>query len=188
MYAPLIKEKFPQEEDLGLFVFPKLPAVKLGKLLRKDTRIASPNDVLALHIYEGMFSSGSVIFTSDTCFYAKGKFLLEDVKGVKVDDDECVITTHQQGALTTHNFSTKNKQVAEILTRFLESVKYYDPQAQQAPPPSYEEQGFDKTQIEWLTIRDEVMKTIDLLYEKYNDGKLSLLEYEQKKEELLSRL
>ncbi|MEM7511682.1 MAG: hypothetical protein AAF388_12165 [Bacteroidota bacterium] len=188
MYRTLIREKFPLDENLGLFVFPKLPAVKLGKLLRKDTRISSPNDVLALHIYDSMFSSGSIIFTTDTCFYPKGKFLLEDVRSAKADGDDCIVTTNQQGGLATHTLSTKSKEVAQILTRFLDAVKYFDPEEQQAPLPSYEEQGFDTSQVKWLEIRDEVMKTIDLLFEKYNDGKLSLLEYEQKKEELLSRL
>ena len=42
--------------------------------------------------------------------------------------------------------------------------------------------------MDWLLLRDEVMRTIDQLYERFQDGKLSLLEYENKKEQLLARL
>ena len=65
-YRDLLKEKFPQDEKNGLYVFPKLPAVKLGKLLLKERQIASPNDVVALHTFSSMFSSGHLILTPKT--------------------------------------------------------------------------------------------------------------------------
>ena len=40
MYADLIKRKFPHDQELDLYVQPQLPAVQLGKVLAKDTRIA----------------------------------------------------------------------------------------------------------------------------------------------------
>jgi hypothetical protein len=39
-----------------------------------------------------------------------------------------------------------------------------------------------------LLLRDEVMRTIDMLHERFQDGKLSLIQYEEKKTELLARL
>lgn len=48
--------------------------------------------------------------------------------------------------------------------------------------------GLNPASIQWLELRDEVLRTIDLLYEKYQEGKLSLIEYETLKEDLLRHL
>ena len=187
MYADLLKEKFPQDEENGLFRAPKLPAVKLGKLLRKDTRIASPNDVLALHLYSGMFSSGAIIFTKDRCFYDDGSFMLEDVKEIQNKGSKLVVFANQQTQMVPHEFSTKNDQVAKTIERILESIRRFDPKAEKMmEKTSYE--GYSNTELDWLNLRDEIMRTIDMLYDRYNDGKLSMIEYEEKKDELLSRL
>ena len=66
MYADILKEKFPQDEKNGLYRIPQLPAVKLGRILTRDTRISSPSDVVAMHLYSGTFSSGTIILTSTT--------------------------------------------------------------------------------------------------------------------------
>ncbi|RMG27389.1 MAG: hypothetical protein D6730_07290 [Bacteroidetes bacterium] len=191
MFAKLIKESFPQDEKAGLYRTPNLPAVKLGKILRKEKRIASPSDVLAMHLYSGMFSSGAIIFTADRCFYEDGAFDLEEVKDCQVKDDHCIVLVNQKGQLVPHKLSVKNEQVAKTLKKVFDAIAYYDPKSEalmQQAAKKYEEAGFKDGELNWLLLRDEVMRTIDMLYERYNDGKLSILEYEDKKAELLSRL
>lgn len=187
MYADILKEKFPQDEKNGLYKFPKLPAVKLGRILAKDTRIPSPNDVVALHMYSGTFSgSNTLIFTTHKCFYPSGSFLLEDIQKVDQSKSKLTVVTNQQNQFIPHELSTKNEQVAKTLKRILESLRRKDPVAEEMVKKTYE--NYSNTELDWLNLRDEIMATIDMLFERYNDGKLTLLEYEGKKEELLSRL
>ncbi len=186
MYAQLIKEKFPQDERAELYKAPQLPAVKLGKILRKDRRIASPTDVLAMHVHDSVFGGNTLILTATTCFYDKGSFLLEDVKEFQVDGGDCTVFANQKGQLVPHRFSVKNEQVAKTLQRLFQDIAYHDPKAEALVRNVYE--GFSNTELDWLKLRDEIMRTIDMLYARYNDGKLSMLEYEEKKAELLDRL
>ncbi|MEO0897993.1 MAG: hypothetical protein AAFY71_16410 [Bacteroidota bacterium] len=187
MYAEYFKEKFPQDEKNGLYKFPQLPAVRLGRILIKDSRIASPNDVIALHLFSGTFSSSTIIFTTDKCFYPDGSFPLEDVQEVQQSGSKLTVFSNQQNQFIPHKLSTKNEQVAKTLKRILEGIKRKDPKAQKMVEKVIYE-NVSNTELDWLNLRDEVMRTIDMLYERYNDGKLTLLEYESKKEELLSRL
>lgn len=186
MYGNLLKDKFPQDEKNGLYKTPNLPAVKLGKILISDTRIASPNDVLALHLHSSTFSKSVLIFTKDRCFYPDGSFLLEDVKEVQTDGSRMLVFANQQAQMVPHKFSVKNEQIAQILKKLLESIVYHDPAAEELGKKPYE--GFSTTELDWLNLRDEVMRTIDMLYDRYNDGKISILDYEEKKQELLDRL
>ena len=186
MYDQILKEKFPQDEKNGLYKIPKLPAVKLGKILIKDTRIASPNDVVAMHINSGTFSSSVILFTKESCFHEDGSFKLEDVKEVQQKGSKLVVFANQQTQFIPHTLSTKNETVAKTLQRILDKIAHYDPKAEKLVEKTYE--GYSNTELDWLNLRDEIMRTIDMLYERYNDGKLSMIEYEEKKEELLSRL
>ena len=186
MYAEIIKEKFPQDEKNGLYRVPQLPAVKLGKLLVKDTRISSPNDVLAMHEFSTMFSSGTLILTKDRCFYPDGFFELEDIKEVQIDGSKLTVFANQQTQFIPHKLSVKNEQVAKTLHRIFEQIAHKDLKSEVLVTNTYE--GYSNTELDWLNLRDEIMKTIDMLYDRYNDGKLNLIEYEEKKEELLGRL
>lgn len=186
MYADIIKQKFPQDEKNGLYRVPQLPAVKLGKLLIKDTRIASPNDVLALHVYSSMFSSGAIVLTHERCYYPEGMFEFEDIKEVQLSGSKLTVFANQQTQFIPHPLSVKNEQVAKTLQRIFEQIAHKDAVAEVLVSKTYE--GYSNTELDWLNLRDEIMKTIDMLYERYNDGKLSLMEYEDKKDELLARL
>jgi hypothetical protein len=186
MYADFLKEKFPQDDKNGLYRKPNLPAVKLGKLLIKDRRISSPNDVVAMHYYSGFLGDGMLLFTSSKAYYEGGSFLLEDIKEVQVNGSKMTVFANQQGQFVPHQLSVKNEQVANTLQRLLERMASKDPVAQQLVAQTYE--GHADAEINWLNLRDDIMRTIDMLYERYNDGKLSLLEYEAKKDELLGRL
>ena len=186
-YHKLLKEKFPQDEKNGLYVSPQLPAVKLGKLLISDRRIASPNDVVAMHLYSGFLSSGSVLFTGERCFYEGNAFDLEDIKEVQVKGSKLVVFANQQAQLIPHEISVKNEQVAKTIERVLVAISRFDPKSE-ALMKKTKYENYSNTELDWLNLRDEIMRTIDMLYERYNDGKLSMIEYEEKKEELLSRL
>ena len=187
-YTELIKEKFPEDDRNDLFKVPNLPAVKLGKLLLKDRRINSPSDVIAMHEYGGLFSSGYVLFTRNACYYPDGSFLLEDVKEFQHDGGKITIFANQNAQLVPHKFSVGNEQVAKSLKRLFEAAKSYDPKSVKQMEKVRDYSEFSHTELDWLNLRDEVMRTIDMLYERYNDGKLTFLEYENKKEELLGRL
>ncbi|MEM6262691.1 MAG: hypothetical protein AAGI38_09310 [Bacteroidota bacterium] len=186
MYAAYLQQHFPLDERAGLYAAPNLPAVKLGKLLMKDTRIGSPNDVLAIHLNEGLFSSEAILFTEDRCYHDKGEFLLEDVKEVQQDEDKLTVFVNQKGQFVPHRMDTKSDQVATTLKKVLDGLAAFDPYAEQLIEKTYE--GFATNELDWLNLRDQVLYTIDQLYIRYNDGKLSLLEYEDKKAELLGRL
>lgn len=191
MFGQLIKDSFPQDERAGLYRVPNLPAVKLGKILRKDTRVASPADVLAMHVYSSVFSSGTLLLTASRCYYEDGEFALEDVKEFQVQGNDCTVMVNQKGQFIPHRFSVKNEQVARTLQKVFEHFAYYDPESEalvKKAKESYEAAGYQGAEIDWLNLRDEIMRTIDMLYARYNDGKLSLLEYEEKKSSLLDRL
>ncbi len=188
MYAEVIKSKFPQDEREDMYKVPHLPAVKLGKILRKNTRISSPNDVLALHIFEGLFNSEVIILTPEKCFYNDGSFLWEDVKEFKYEGNDCTILVNRKGKIIPHYFSVKNEQVAKTFQRIFSDIVRHDPTSDIWIKPDYSEDEFRNEEINWLNLRDEVMRTIDMLYDRFNDGKLSMLEYENKKQELLDRL
>lgn len=191
MFADILKESFPHDERSGLYCTPKLPAVKLGKILRKETRISSPSDVVAMHLFSTMFDSGYLIFTKNRVFYPKGDFLLEDIKEFQHKKSKCTVFVSQKGDFVPHHFSVQDDKVAGILAKVFSQIAYFDPKSEemvQQAATKYKEQGFEGPELDWLKLRDEVMRTIDMLYNRYNDGKLSLLEYESKKEELMGRL
>ena len=82
------------------------------------------------------------------------------------------------------------EQATAILAKMLDDLAYWDPEKEKAeavaPEQAYAQ--FEGSALDWLLLRDEVMRTIDMLHERFQDGKLSLLQYEEKKTELLARL
>ncbi|MEZ4847354.1 MAG: hypothetical protein R3B93_01705 [Bacteroidia bacterium] len=48
-----------------------------------DTRIASPNDVVAMHYNSGTFSKSVILFTTNKCFMMVVLSLLEDIREVR---------------------------------------------------------------------------------------------------------
>ncbi|MFK7969202.1 MAG: hypothetical protein AB8F95_02495 [Bacteroidia bacterium] len=186
MYRSYLKDKFPHDERNGLYVAPNMPAVKLGKALMKDRRIASPNDVLALHVDDGTFSSNYIIFTHDKCYYDGGEFLLEDVKEIQLEGKKLTVFANQKGQYLPHQLKAKNETVAKTLQRVFDGLGSFDPKAQELVANAYE--NYSTTELDWLNLRDEVMRTIDMLHDRFQEGKLSLVQYEEKKLQLLERL
>lgn len=187
-FVSLLKAKFPHDEQAGLYVAPKMPAVKLGKLLMRDSRVSSPSDVVAMHLIESMFSTSGVYFTATKCYYEGGEFLLEDARDCLVDGSTCTVTANSLGSFQQHRFKVKNEQVANIFRKVFQDMGYRDPVAEEAVAAVIQLDTLNRDEIGWLKLRDEMMRTIDQLYARFNDGKLSLVEYEEKKAELLDRL
>lgn len=187
MYAEFIRRRFPQNDRLGLYVAPGLPAVKLGKILMKERKVRQPGDVSAMYLNEGVFSSSYILLTDEGCFYDGQNFLWEDCRGAKAEGKQVVVQLNVHGSFTERTMKTGEDEAARIIASVIDNIAHHDPEKDK-PQAEADYSAFSGTDLDWLRLRDEVMKTIDMLYDKFNDGKLSLIEYEEKKEDLLKRL
>lgn len=187
MYRAFIKRKFPHNEKLGLYVTPKLPATKLGKILMKETRVAQPTDVVAMYLDSGFFSSTYLILTDKKCFWDDGAFDLERLRAAKADGKRIEFTMSGLGTTSSVYFKLGDAEAATAIAKVMDDLAYHDPEKEIVPDEKKYAQ-FEGQALDWLMLRDEVMRTIDMLHERFQDGKLSLLEYEAKKTELLDRL
>ncbi len=189
MYRDFIKRKFPDNEDLGLFVSPRLPATKLGKILMKETRVKQPTEVVAMYLESGFFGGTYLILTDTKCYYDGGTFDLETLRGCKAEGKSIEFIISGMGSTFSQRFAMGDAQAATTVAKVLDDLAYWDKdkEAETAPDPEKYTQ-FEGQAVDWLLLRDEVMRTVDMLYDRFQDGKLSLLEYESKKAELLARL
>jgi hypothetical protein len=189
MYREFIKRKFPHNEDLGLYVAPRLPATKLGKILMKETRVKQPSDVIAMYLDTGFWSSTYLILTDTKCFYDGGTFDLETLRSCSASGGAIEFMISGMGSTFGQKLKIGNELAATTLAKVLDDLAYWDKDKENetaADPEKYAQ--FEGSALDWLLLRDEVMRTIDMLHERFQDGKLSLLEYEGKKGELLARL
>jgi hypothetical protein len=189
MYREFIKRKFPHNEDMGLYVSPRLPATKLGKILMKETRIKQPNDVVAMYLDTGFFGGAYLILTDTKCYYEGGTYDLETLRACKADGKTVEFMISGMGSTYSQKVKLGDEQAASAVAKILDDLAYWDKGAEEetaADPEKYK--AFEGQALDWLLLRDEVMRTVDMLHERFQDGKLSLLEYESKKTELLARL
>lgn len=183
--ATVLLRNFPNDERLGFFVKPNMPAAKLGKVLNEYTRL-QPGDVLAFHLVGGLLSSDAIAFTATSVHHEKAYFNYEDLRGATASGKNVTAEVNQNGQSTPHVLKTASAEAATILARVLDTLAIAPKADDLVAPRDYS--AFAKEAVQWLEIRDEVMRTIDLLHERFQAGKLSLLEYEEKKADLLSRL
>jgi hypothetical protein len=189
MYRDFIKRKFPHNEDLGLYVAPRLPATKLGKILMKETRVKQPGDVVAMYLDTGFFGDTYLILTDTKCYYPGGTFDLETLRGCKAEDKSIEFMVTGVGSTFSQRFKLGDATAASTIAKVLDDVAYWDKSAEEETAPDPDKyKAFEGQALDWLLLRDEVMRTVDMLYERFQDGKLSMLEYESKKTELLERL
>lgn len=189
MYRDFIKRKFPHNEDLGLYVSPRLPATKLGKILMKETRVKQPGDVVAMYLDTGFFGGSYVILTATQCFYEGGTLDLETLRGSKADGKTVEFMVSGMGSTYSQRVKLGDEQAATTIAKVMDDIAYWDKEAEDSTAPDPEKYApFEGQALDWLLLRDEVMRTVDMLHERFQDGKLSLLEYESKKTELLARL
>lgn len=190
MYRDFIQRKFAHNESQGLFVAPNLPGSKLGRILAKETRISQPGDVVALYLDSGFFGSTYFILTDDKAYFPDGQVPLENIRSADSDGKYLSIYTGTNTGTTKTSIKLGEEEVAKSIAKILDDLAFHDPVkvADMVGKGSDQYSKFEGKALDWILLRDEVMKTIDLLHEKFQDGKLSLLEYENKKSELLGRL
>ncbi len=190
MFRNFIITKLNTDERNGIYVAPNLPAVKLGKILIKERRISQPGDVAAIHLDEGIFSDTFIILTTDTCYYPNGSFPIAEVKTAEPEGRSIHVVVNRLGSMEEHRFKTGNEIAARNFSRVLEEAPRHlvRQELESAEQELKDYSQFEGKELDWLKMRDEVMKTIDLLHEKFNEGKISLIQYEEKKDQLLARL
>ncbi len=189
MYRDFIKRKFPANESEGLYVTPNLGGSKLGRILNKETQIQT-GDVVAFYLDSGFFGSTYFILTNDHGYYPGGQFPLENVRSAEPDGKTLIVFVGTLTGATKTHIKLGDEDAATAIAKVLDDLAFYDPEktAELAEADENKYAEFEGQAIDWLKLRDEIMLTIDMLHEKFQDGKLSLLEYEGKKAELLERL
>ncbi len=189
MYREFIARKFPYNESEGMYVAPRLPGSKLGRILMRETRVKQPGDVVAMYLDTGLFGSTYFILTDTKAFYDGGEFELERVRSAEADGKSVKVFLGNATGTTATSVRIGDRDVVAAVAKLLDDLAFHDPEKiadVQKTERDYKE--FEGSALDWLLLRDEVMRTIDMLHEKFQDGKLSLLEYENKKSELLGRL
>ncbi len=186
-YRALLLRHFPENPTLGFYRYPKLPSSLVGRSLGRFLHVTSPADVVAFYRYDRLFRSYEVMFT-DTHFYdEEAYFPLEDVRGVQRKDTRLLVGLRQVGKLLTHTIDLGHPLSAELMEKVFEMI-IHAPKDDMLERVRHLRAGLNPASIQWLELRDEVLRTIDLLHEKYQEGKLSLLEYETLKDDLLRHL
>jgi hypothetical protein len=186
-FSEIITRKFPHDPDKGFYAQPNLPAVKTGKALMKYTRIATANEVLGLHEYGGLFGGGTIVLTATHCHHPDGSFALEDLHSAHADAGKIRLAINQAGAPVEEIVKTDGPQAAKLLVGVFDAI-IYAPKADDLLEEERSFEGLNRAEIDWVKLRDEVMRTIDMLHQRFQDGKISLTEYEEKKDDLLIRL
>jgi hypothetical protein len=185
-FSEILKRNFPSDDRMGFYVLPNIPSGIKGRVLNEFTRLNIP-DVVACHVFGNMVDKDYIVFTDTQCHYEKSFFGLEDIKAANVRERFVDIDVNQGGASTRHSLKTHSEEAAKLLARVLDTIAY-QPKADDLMPEKPDYSKYDATSLSWLELRDEVMRTIDMLHERFQAGKLSLMEYEDKKTDLLARL
>jgi hypothetical protein len=185
-FTDLIQRRFPTDQSLGFFTKPHLPPNRLSRVLSAFTRI-NVGDVQAFHQYDGIFSSGSIAFTADTLWYDKGPLPLVDIKSATAQKEFVEVGVNQNGQVVSHRLKTESPAAAQLLAKFLYDLAYA-PKADAVVELKKDYSAFSPEAIPWLELRDEILYTIDQLSLRFQEGKLTLMEYEEKKTDLLARL
>ncbi|MDX2062562.1 MAG: hypothetical protein SFY70_05840 [Bacteroidia bacterium] len=185
-FTEVIKRNFPSDERLGFYVQPNIPSGITGRVLNTYTRINIP-DVVAVHAYGTMLDKDYIVLTDTQLHHEKGSVNLEDLKGATARDRYVDVDVNTSGNTHRLSLKTKDADAAKVLARTLDTLSF-QPKADDLMPEKADYSQYSASSLSWLELRDEVMRTIDLLHERFQNGKLSLLEYEEKKADLLSRL
>lgn len=186
-YRVLLLRKFPENPTLGFYRHPKLPSSLLGRTLVRFLHVTSPADVVAFYYQEKLFKSFEVLFTDTHVYDKKAYYPLEDIRGVRRSADTLTLEIAQLGKTILHTLPLATPLAAELMEKVFELI-IRAPKEDAIEKVIQMRAGLNIASVQWLELRDEVLRTIDLLHEKYQEGKLSLLEYEMLREDLLRRL
>ena len=190
MYRDFIQRKFPANPSEGMYVAPHLGGSKLGRILSKETRISQPGDVVAYFLDSSLFGATYFILTGTDAYFSDGQFPLENVRSSEPDGKYLVVYTGTNTGADKVRVRLGDVDVVKAVAKVLDDLAFHDPVkvADMIDQGKEKYSEFEGQAIDWLKMRDQVMLTIDMLHEKFQDGKLSLLEYEGKKADLLGRL
>lgn len=186
-YRVLLLRKFPENPTFGFYRHPKLPSSLLGRTLVRFLHVTSPADVVAFYYQERFLRTYEVLFTDTHVYDKKAYYPLEDIRGVQRRDRQIYLEITQLGRLIVHEMPMGSVIAAELMERVFDMI-VRAPKEDAIEKVIQKRAGLNPASVQWLELRDEVLRTIDLLYEKYQEGKLSLLEYEMLREDLLRRL
>jgi len=184
-FTDIILRKFPTDADAGFHAKPKLPGAELGRVLSTRKNVKT-TEVIALYRWGGWLGGGSWVFTPERLYIEGGFVQLEDLKSAKADGRMVQLAVNHGGELQQQAAKTDKPEHAEWLVNVLEAI-IYAPKAEEALQ-SVDYTGYDPQQVNWLELRDEVLRTLDELHRRFQDGKLTLQEYENAKTDLLARL
>ncbi len=183
-----ILTRFPNNPGEGFYVRPNLPAKKLGRVLMDYTRIKSPAEVKAFYYHGTFFGSYHLVITGKTCYAPKTEFLLEDVVAGENQEKYTIVSINQGGNFSEIRIKTDSEKHAKVLARFFDGITSIPKTEKIVAEIKEKSEQLNRSEIEWIKLKDEILKTIDALYELYQAGKISSTEYAFAKEELLGRL
>jgi len=186
-YLEIIERRFPHLPGDGFYLKPHLPATQLGRVLASNSRIGSPSDVVAFYRYGGLFSGGSVVLTEEQVFFDGGSVRLEDVRGGSTNDKTAVLSINKGGALDSVNIKTNSADDAKRIAAVFDAIAYA-PKTDVLIEKLDSYDAFSPEAINWLKLRDEVLKTVESLNQMFQDGKITLIEFEETRSRLLERL
>ncbi len=183
-----ILTRFPNNPGEGFYVRPHLPARKLGRVLMDYTRIKSPAEVQAFYYQGGFFGSSHSVITRTACYASKTEFLLEDVVAGDAREKYLVVSLNQGGNFTEARIKTASEKHAKVLARFFDGLTSIPKTEKLVREITEKAEQLNREEIRWTKLKEEILKTIDKLYELYQAGKISTTEYEIAKQQLLERL
>jgi len=186
-YRVLLLRKFPENPTLGFYRHPKLPSSLLGRTLVRFLHVTSPADVVAFYYQTGFLRSYEVLFTDTHVYDKEAYFPLEDIRGVERQGAHLILQVNQVGRTLPYRMKLGSQLAAELMERVFDLI-VHAPKEDMIERVIERRANLNLASVQWLELRDEVLRTIDLLHEKYQEGKLSLLEYEMLREDLLRRL
>ena len=186
-FTELLSKAFPTAPKEGLFGLPEIPGGKQGRALSAYKDIPTPSAILGVCEYGNMLRGGCHAFTGTMMFTTEGEFPLQELKSATASERYVQLAVNASGQVRTLKIKTESDSAAEMLVRLLDQV-IYQPKADDLLEEEKDYSSFDPEQINWLELRDEIMKTIDQLHQRFQLGKISLNEYENKKTDLLDRL
>ncbi|MFW5658977.1 MAG: hypothetical protein ACOCZ8_03235 [Bacteroidota bacterium] len=186
-FSDILTEGFPTAPKHGLYGGKDIPGSKQGRALSAYKDIPTPSAILGVCDYGNMLRGGVHAFTGTMAYTTEGEFPLEELRSVTSSERIVQLTVNAAGQSRVLQIKTESPEAAEMLTRALDRI-VYAPKAADLLEEAQDYSDFDPEQIKWLELRDEIMKTIDQLHERFQLGKISLTEYENKKTDLLARL
>lgn len=184
MYREQIQRIVTPDERLGIYVAPALPAVKLGKLLMKETRVPAPGQVVAF--FEPPSGNIWIILTDTVCYYPGDMFPIAQVTHIFQESAKLEIGLRNGTLEQTRNIDCKDEALARLLRKVL--LTLHGQVVEELEESTADYSAFEPSEQAWLKHRDKTLTRIRDAYSEFNIGKRSLIQYEDTVSELLKQL